>query len=154
MEFDFDESIPIYIQIMRSVLWDTAIGALLPGDKVPSVRDLAKQAKANPNTVQRAYMELERMGVVETLRGQGTFVVADPGIARNARSEVTNSTVRSFVAEMRRLRHPDDDILRLVSERLTNSEDEERTHPATGGPTETIGDRPEPVRPELERRRT
>ena len=95
---------------------DIATGALLPGDKLLSVRDFAKQAKTNPNTVQRAYTELERIGVVETQRGQGTFVSYNSEIAREVRSEMTSSTVQSFVKEMRRLRYSDSDILALVSQ--------------------------------------
>ena len=118
VEINFDESVPIYMQIMKSVLWGIAVGTLSPGDKLSSVRDFARQARTNPNTVQRAYMELERMGVVETQRGQGTFVSDNPEIAREVRSEMTSSTVQSFVEEMRRLRYSDSDILALVSRQL------------------------------------
>ena len=88
MQINFDESIPIYVQIMQGVMWDVAVGTLAPGDKLLSVRDLARDAKTNPNTVQRAYMELERIGIVETQRGQGTFIRATPGLAKEVRSEV------------------------------------------------------------------
>ncbi len=71
MEVSFDESVPIYMQIMKGVLWDIAVGDLSPGDKLFSVRDFARKAKTNPNTVQRAYMELERMGVVEPKGARG-----------------------------------------------------------------------------------
>ncbi len=119
MEVSFDESVPIYMQIMKGVLWDIAVGDLSPGDKLFSVRDFARKAKTNPNTVQRAYMELERMGVVETQRGQGTFVCDSPEIAKEVRSEMTTAAVESFVKEMRRLRYSDSDILALVSEQLS-----------------------------------
>ena len=118
MQINFDESVPIYVQIMQAVLWDVAVGELVPGDKLLSVRDLARDAKTNPNTVQRAYMELERMGVVETQRGQGTFIKASPDIAKEVRSEVTATAVRSFINEMRRLRYSDDEIVVLVSQGL------------------------------------
>ncbi len=119
MDIIFDEAVPIYTQIMQGVLWDIATGTLLPGNKLLSVRDFAKQARTNPNTVQRAYTELERIGVVETQRGQGTFVSDSPNIAREVRSQMTSSTVQSFVEEMRRLRYSDSDILALVSQQLT-----------------------------------
>jgi len=82
------------------------------------VRDLAKDARTNPNTVQRAYMELERMGIVETQRGQGTFIKASPGLAKEVRSEVTATAVRSFISEMRRLRYSNEEIVGLVSQGL------------------------------------
>lgn len=118
MEINFDESIPIYVQIMQGIMWDVAVGTLAPGDKLLSVRDLAKDARTNPNTVQRAYMELERMGVVETQRGQGTFIKASPGLAKEVRSEVTATAVRSFIDEMRRLRYSNEEIVGLVTQGL------------------------------------
>ncbi len=137
MGISFDESVPIYTQIMKSVLWDVATGALLPGDKLLSVRDFAKQAKTNPNTVQRAYAELERMGVVETQRGQGTFVSASPEIAREVRSEMTAAAVESFVEEMRRLRYSDSDIISLVSQQLVKTGTNSSNGAAQHGPSTT-----------------
>lgn len=137
MGISFDESVPIYTQIMKSVLWDVATGALLPGDKLLSVRDFAKQAKTNPNTVQRAYAELERMGVVETQRGQGTFVSASPEIAREVRSEMTTAAVESFVEEMRRLRYSDSDIISLVSQQLAKTGTNSSNGAAQNGPSTT-----------------
>ena len=119
MIIKFDEATPIYVQIMKGVMWDLAVGELTTGEKLPSVRDLASSAKVNPNTVQRAYMELERMGVVETQRGQGTFIVADPDIVKEVRQQVTEGAVRSFVDEMRRLRYEYDDIIALVAQELS-----------------------------------
>ena len=116
MQINFDESVPIYVQIMQAVMRDVAVGELGPGDKLLSVRDLARDAKTNPNTVQRAYMELERIGIVETQRGQGTFIRATPGLAKEVRSEVTATAVRSFIDEMRRLRYSNDEIVALVSQ--------------------------------------
>jgi GntR family transcriptional regulator len=118
VQINFDESIPIYVQIMQGVMWDVAVGTLAPGDKLLSVRDLARNARTNPNTVQRAYMELERMGIVETQRGQGTFIKASPGLAKEVRSEVTATAVRSFISEMRRLRYSNEEIVGLVSQGL------------------------------------
>jgi GntR family transcriptional regulator len=118
VQINFDESIPIYVQIMQGVMWDVAVGTLAPGDKLLSVRDLARDARTNPNTVQRAYMELERMGIVETQRGQGTFIKASPGLAKEVRSEVTATAVRSFISEMRRLRYSNEEIVGLVSQGL------------------------------------
>ena len=103
---------------MQGVLRDIAIGILLPGDKLLSVRDYAKQAKINPNTVQRTYMELERIGMVQTQRGQGTFIADDPNMAKKVRSQMTGSTVESFIKEMKRLRYSNSDILELVSKQL------------------------------------
>lgn len=68
---------PIYKQIVNSVKESIIKGMLLPGDKLPSVRELARILTTNPNTVSKAYNELERMHIIETLRGKGTFVAID-----------------------------------------------------------------------------
>ena len=65
---------PIYVQIMDEVRRGIVLGTLTTGDPLPSVRQLALDLRVNPNTVSQAYRELEREGIVETRRGQGTFV--------------------------------------------------------------------------------
>lgn len=144
MQINFDESIPIYVQIMQGVMWDVAVGTLAPGDKLLSVRDLARDARTNPNTVQRAYMELERMGIVETQRGQGTFIKASPGLAKEVRSEVTATAVRSFISEMRRLRYSNEEIVGLVSQGLDEVPTADGPSTANG---QAVADGPAPGQP-------
>lgn len=67
-------STPIYEQIIDAVKESIIKGILQPGDKLPSVRELASMLTTNPNTVSKSYGELERMKIIETLRGKGTFV--------------------------------------------------------------------------------
>jgi Predicted transcriptional regulators len=67
-------STPIYEQIINAVRESIIKGIVQPGDKLPSVRELASMLTANPNTISKAYSELERMKIIETLRGKGTFV--------------------------------------------------------------------------------
>ena len=72
---DFDDARPIYVQIMDEVRRALVLGKIVPDDPLPSVRQLASDLRVNPNTVSQAYRELERQGVVEARRGQGTYVV-------------------------------------------------------------------------------
>jgi GntR family transcriptional regulator len=74
---DARSSTPIYEQIIQGVKVSIIKGILQPGDKLPSVRELASMLTTNPNTVSKAYSELERMKIIETLRGKGTFVSTD-----------------------------------------------------------------------------
>ncbi|MTH54487.1 GntR family transcriptional regulator [Bacillus mangrovi] len=74
IQIDPRSSTPIYEQIVQSMKELCLKGAMKPGDKLPSVRELATIIIANPNTVSKAYKELEREGIIETLRGRGTFV--------------------------------------------------------------------------------
>lgn len=79
-ELKRDRGNPVYLQIQSQLERRIASGALAPGDGLPSVRALAKQLRINPNTVVRAYRELEFRGLVETRHGEGTFVTEDAGV--------------------------------------------------------------------------
>ena len=70
---------PIYEQIISQVKAMIVRGLLKPGDAMPSIRKLAVETRTNPNTVARAYQELERLGLIETLIGRGAFIKASPG---------------------------------------------------------------------------
>ena len=74
MAWKFSDDIPIYLQIIEAIKTDIVSGKYKSGDRLPAVRDLAFDAGVNPNTVQRAYAELERQGVTYTVRGKGVFV--------------------------------------------------------------------------------
>src|SRR5690606_41321312 len=69
-------------------------GELRPGDRLPSQRDLALQARVNPNTVQRAYREMELLNMTETVRGEGTFVAQNPELIRSLRAEMAQEADR------------------------------------------------------------
>ncbi len=88
MRIDPKSHIPVYLQIVESVRSSIAAGVFLPGEIVPSVRVLALELQVNPNTVQRAYEELERREVIESRRGVGKFVSQ-----KGNRSAVTQSEV-------------------------------------------------------------
>lgn len=74
IHLNYRDSRPIYEQIVDGIRTQIGAKILLPGDKLPSVRELASQLSINPNTIQRAYRELEVSGVVETIPGKGCFV--------------------------------------------------------------------------------
>ena len=78
------DELPIYRQILRQVLDGIASGRILPGEKLPSQRELAQRLVVAPLTIKKAYELLERNGTVETRRGHGTFVRADPQMASPA----------------------------------------------------------------------
>ena len=77
IDIDVTSSTPIYLQIVNGMKEGILKGVFEPGEKLPSVRDMAKMMTLNPNTVQRAYKELEREKVVVTVRGRGTFISED-----------------------------------------------------------------------------
>ena len=110
----FDENKPIYLQIMDLIKKQMIAMEILPGEKLPSVRDLSKRLEVNPNTVQRAYLELEREMLVFTKRGQGTFVVDEPQVVVNLGQEMVVEKIASFVREMEQLGVSHAELLKLI----------------------------------------
>ncbi|WP_334292657.1 GntR family transcriptional regulator [Natronincola peptidivorans] len=111
---DFDHGKPIYLQIIDYIKKQIITDKLKIGEKVPSQRELAQQLKVNPNTVQRAYREMEGMGLTETIRGQGTFIVERRELLRELQQEMANALLVSFIIEMQSLGYDDQEILGLV----------------------------------------
>lgn len=113
---EFDDRAPIYTQIMDLVKRRIAIGELKVGQQLPSVRDLAQQVVVNPNTVQKAYLELEREGYVATQRGMGTFVSGDRGTVDLLRQGLAHDIVATYVAGMRSLGYGPEDMTEMAAE--------------------------------------
>jgi GntR family transcriptional regulator len=112
------DGVPIYLQIATQVKYMIASGRLTPGDELPAIRVLAHQLLVNPNTVARAYLELERNGVVQKRHGSGTYV-SDSGspLARKERLKILLERVDALVAEARHLEVDLQELLRLIKER-------------------------------------
>lgn len=77
MAWTLDSDRPIFLQIVERIQTDIVSGRYQPGDKLPSVRDLAAEASVNPNTMQKAFAELERTGLVYSRRTSGRFITED-----------------------------------------------------------------------------
>ena len=103
MSKEFEASKPIYIQIAEKVFQQIVRREINPGDKLSSVREMAIQLGVNPNTIQRSYSEMERMGVVETKRGQGTFVVDKAELVLELKRQLQNELISNFVKSMQEL---------------------------------------------------
>ena len=96
------EARPIYAQIVDQVKFGVAAGTLPPGELVPSVRELSKQLVVNPNTVARAYRDLQAEGVLAPVRGTGLQVTAEaPGRCRDQRREIVRRRLREAMEEAR-----------------------------------------------------
>ena len=111
--------LPIYLQIQAQVKHAVAAGALRAGDAMPSVRKLASDLRVNPNTVARAYLELEREGVIAAVPGGGTFVADGPqGLLKAERVRRFRPLARQVAVEGRQLRLSRDEIVQLLDEEL------------------------------------
>ena len=114
--FEFDPNRPIYLQIIAEIKKRTVRGRYPPGEKLPSVREMALQMGVNPNTIARAYSELEREGFVFTRRGQGSFVTKTPERVETEREGLAEAAVESFVTEIRELGLNAHQVARILDE--------------------------------------
>lgn len=106
----FHSSQPIYQQLAERMKKQIIRGELAPGDKLPSVRDTGIEVSVNPNTVQRTYRELESMEIVESRRGQGTFVTEDETVLAAIRKEMKLKMMTNFVQGMQEMGYTNKEI--------------------------------------------
>ena len=111
MSEEFDNSKPIYLQIIDKINQQIIRGKILPGNKLPSVREMAVQMGVNPNTIQRTYSELERMEIVETKRGQGTFVTENIALIEELKVRMQMDIIEAFVLNMKELGFSEEEML-------------------------------------------
>ena len=103
MEWNFKNGIPIYSQIMDEMTMRIASGLYEPGEKLPSVRDLAMDAGVNPNTMQRALAELERRGLVYSERTSGRFVTKEEAVLKTLHEELAKKYFEELAAKLRKI---------------------------------------------------
>ena len=112
------DGVPIYRQIANQVKYLVASGLLKPGEELPPIRTLALQLKVTPNTVVKAYGELEISGVIHKRQGSGTFVSDErPQLALRDRRRVIEQRIDALLAEAHQLNFDAGEILRMVRER-------------------------------------
>jgi GntR family transcriptional regulator len=112
------DGVPIYLQIVTQVKYLIAAGRLVPGEELPAIRVLADRLTVNPNTVARAYRELEVAGVVEKRRTAGTYVsAAGSPLARRERLKILTERIDALLAEARQLGVRTDDVIDLIRQR-------------------------------------
>lgn len=113
-----DSGVPIYLQIVRQVNYLIASGQLAAGEELPPIRVLAEQLMVNPNTVARAYRELELAGVVIKRRTAGTYVSqAGSPLARRERLRILTERLDALLAEAQQLNISTEEVIRLLEQR-------------------------------------
>lgn len=100
MNYEFDNNIPIYIQLVERLKIDIISGKLKPGDRLPSVRDYALSLKVNPNTMQKALAELEEIKLIFTERTNGKFVTSDQKLIDKFREKYANELSNKYFLGM------------------------------------------------------
>ena len=117
MAWDLDSDRPIYAQLVERIQMQIVSGQYPPGGKLPSVRDLAAVAAVNPNTMQKAFAELERSGLIITQRTNGRTVTEDEEMIRKIRAELAREHVDMFFAKMKELGYSEQDAVDLVKKK-------------------------------------
>ena len=122
ISIDPRSGVPFYRQIIDRILMGIAGGKFRPGDRLPTVRRLAIDLQINPNTVSRAYRELEIREVVTTQRGTGTFIAAEPGVAADQakRMEFLEKFIDEWAAEAGKFGFSLHELVDTLTDRLSD----------------------------------
>ena len=108
---------PIYAQLVERLKTEIVSGVYPPGGRLPSVRELAATASVNPNTMQKAFAELERTGLIITMRTSGRIVTEDTAMINETRRELAEEQISQFLTQMNNLGFDRSEIIGLLSER-------------------------------------
>lgn len=134
MKWEFSNDAPIYAQLIDQIKVGIVSGAFPPGERLPSVRDLATEAGVNPNTMQRALTELERDGLVYSQRTAGRFVTEDKAMIAEAKRGLAERHIKMFLAAMTHLGYQSEEIVDLLRQESAaeTSSKEELSHVGSG----------------------
>lgn len=116
IKFHFNNEQPIYTQIASQLELAIITAELLPGERLPPVRDFAAIAQVNPNTMQRALSELEETGLIYTERTSGRYVTTDREHIRHCREQLARSKIANFLEDVDRLQLSHHDIIKLIKQ--------------------------------------
>lgn len=114
MAWNLDSDRPIYTQILEEIQLRVITGQYKPGTKIPSVRELAAEAGVNPNTMQKALVELERDGLVMAQRTSGRVVTEDMKMIEETRNKIARDQINDFIDKMLKLGFQKEEIITLI----------------------------------------
>lgn len=131
---EFNENLPIYVQIMDLLKSKISSGELNMGSQLPSVREMSKKMKVNPNTIQRTYQELERENLVFTQRGMGTFITKDIELIESLKYSTARELMMNYIKDMRSLGYENENIIEMlkdfINKEVVEDEDSEDRKPS------------------------
>lgn len=116
MSWNLSTDRPIYSQLIEHIEHKICLGIYPPGSKFPSVRDLARQASVNPNTMQRALSSLEESGLLYSNRTSGRFVTEDVSRIKKARASLVEEEIKGFLDKMSKLGFNHEDIIEILKD--------------------------------------
>ena len=122
MKWLFSNDAPIYTQLIEQIKVGIVAGAFPPGERLPSVRDLATEAGVNPNTMQRALSELEREGLLYSARTTGRYVTDDVKLVNSLKRRLAEGRIGAFLQDMRELGFESEELLDILRQELEKEE--------------------------------
>jgi GntR family transcriptional regulator len=127
MEIEFSSGIPVYRQIINAIYAEIGRGSLREGDRLPTIKDLTAQLGVNPNTVVKAYRELDLKGIIASRRGDGSFVSAvlgnaQGGLKRDEKKRKLDEMFGRIIAEAKSLGITERELVAHVAERMKEDE--------------------------------
>lgn len=114
----FNNEKPIYIQLVEQIYFKIITNEYKPGEKIPSVRDLASETKTNPNTIQKALLEIENMGLIETKRTNGKFITEDSNLINKYKKDFINNKINNLINDLSGFNLSIDEIIELIKDGL------------------------------------
>lgn len=120
MTWDLKNDRPIYIQLVEQITLLIISGQFEAGSRLASVRDLATEARVNPNTMQKALAELERIGLVHTNRTSGRFITEDTKMIEEMKKNLAKEELKTFLEQMKQLGFTDEEIKTFIIENCSN----------------------------------
>lgn len=114
MPWELNSDKPVYLQLIEQVKRNILSGKYVAGEKLPSVRDLAAEAAVNPNTMQKALVELEREGLLYAERTSGRFITDNKELIKEMKKELVIEEVKQFMERMKTLGFEYEDIIRII----------------------------------------
>lgn len=122
MTWEFKDNRPIYTQLVEQITLKIVSGEYKIGEKLPSVRDLASEATVNPNTMQKALAELERRGLVYSVRTSGRFITQDSNIIKDTQTTLAKDEIKEFLEKMQKIGFDKNRLLTTLQEVMKEME--------------------------------
>ena len=122
MTWEFKDSRPIYTQLVEQITLKIVSGEYKIGEKIPSVRDLASEATVNPNTMQKALAELERRGLVYSVRTSGRFITQDCNIIKDTQTTLAKDEIKELLEKMQKIGFDKNRLLTTLKEVIKEME--------------------------------
>lgn len=114
---NFNKNTPIYIQIEEQIKLDIITNKYKPGEKIKSVREFALEMKINPNTINRALLELEEQGLIITQRTNGKYITKDNKIIEKQKKQIIKKKIDEFIKDMQQLQINKNEIIEIIKEK-------------------------------------